>query len=69
MLELPEKIANYKIVQTARIAQGLGANIFGLGAFTSVVGDGGITVAKSLNVPVTTGDAYTISVAIKAIIE
>ena len=39
----------------------------GLGAFTSVVGDGGITVANALDIPVTTGDAYTISVAVQAI--
>jgi len=35
----------------------------------SVVDDRGITVAKSLNVPMTAGDVYTISVAIKAISE
>jgi len=69
MLELPEKIAYYKIIQTGRLAERLGAQIIGLGAFTSVVGDGGITVAESLDVPVTTGDAYTISVAVQAILK
>ena len=69
MLELPEKIAYYKIIQTGRLAERLGAKILGLGAFTSVVGDGGITVAKSLDVPVTTGDAYTVSVAVQAVCE
>ncbi len=66
MLELGERIVYYKIIQTGRLAERLGADILGLGAFTSVVGDGGITVAKSLDIPVTTGDAYTISVAIQA---
>jgi len=41
----------------------------GLGAYTSVVGDGGVTVAQELDIPVTTGDAYTIAVAVEAIRE
>jgi predicted amino acid dehydrogenase len=40
-----------------------------LGAFTSVVGDSGVTIAKALDVPVTTGDSYTIAVAVDAIKE
>ena len=67
MLELPERIAYNKIVQTGRLAERLGADILGLGAFTSVVGDGGLTVASRLDIPVTTGDAYTISIAVRAI--
>ncbi|MFC1997679.1 shikimate dehydrogenase [Chloroflexota bacterium] len=67
MLELDERIAYRKIIQTGRLAERLGADILGLGAFTSVVGDGGLTVANALNIPVTTGDAYTISVAVQAI--
>jgi predicted amino acid dehydrogenase len=67
MLELNERIAYYKIIQTGRLAERLGADILGLGAFTSVVGDGGVTVANALDIPVTTGDAYTISIAIQAV--
>jgi predicted amino acid dehydrogenase len=67
MLELNERIAYRKIIQTGRLAERLGADILGLGAFTSVVGDGGVTVANALDIPVTTGDAYTISVAVQAI--
>ncbi len=69
MLELPEKMVYDKIIQTGRLAERLGANILGLGAFTSVVGDAGITIARSLDVPVTTGDSYTVSMAVDAIIE
>ncbi len=67
MLELPVRIAYRKIIQTGRLAERLGADMLGLGAFTSVVGDGGKTIAKTLDIPVTTGDAYTISVAVEAI--
>lgn len=69
MLSLPEKTVYRKIIQTGRMAEKLGAKILGLGAFTSVVGDAGITVAQNLDVPVTTGDSYTIAIAVEAIRE
>jgi predicted amino acid dehydrogenase len=69
MLELPEKTVYQKIIQTGHLAEELGANILGLGAYTSVVGDAGITVAKALDIPVTTGDSYTIAIAVEAIRE
>ncbi|MBP7041101.1 MAG: shikimate dehydrogenase [Chloroflexi bacterium] len=67
MMSLPPKVVYKKIIQTGRLAEKLGANILGLGAFTSVVGDGGLTVASQLQIPVTTGDSYTIAVAVQAI--
>ncbi len=67
MLQLPERTVYRKIVQTGRMAEKLGANILGLGAFTSVIGDAGVTIANSLNVPVTTGDSYTVAMAVQAI--
>src|ERR1051325_4800301 len=69
MLELPERIVYNKIIQTGHLAEKLGAEILGLGAFTSVVGDAGITIANALDVPVTTGDSYTVMVAVDAIRE
>ena len=69
MMELPEQVVYHKIVQTGRLAERLGARILGLGAFTSVVGDAGITIAQRLDIPVTTGDAYTIFIAVDAIRE
>jgi predicted amino acid dehydrogenase len=69
MMSLPPTVVYKKIIQTGRLAEKLGARLLGLGAFTSVVGDGGITIAKNLNIPVTTGDSYTIAQAIRAIRE
>ena len=69
MMELPERTVYRKIIQTGRMAEKLGAQILGLGAFTSVVGDAGITIARALDVPVTTGDSYTVVVAVEAIRE
>lgn len=67
MLSLPVDRVYRKIIQTGQMAERLGADILGLGAFTSVVGDAGITIASALDIPVTTGDAYTVSVAMQAI--
>lgn len=67
MMELPERVVYRKIIQTGRMAEKLGANILGLGAFTSVVGDAGVTIANGLNIPVTTGDSFTVAMAVQAI--
>lgn len=46
MVELPEEFVMDRIIESGKIAQELGAKVVGLGAFTSIVGDAGITVAK-----------------------
>jgi predicted amino acid dehydrogenase len=69
MIQLPERTVYRKIIQTGRVAERLGADILGLGAFTSVVGDAGVTIAKKLDIPVTTGDSYTVMMAVQAIRE
>jgi len=61
LLEVPLPVAYAKIVETGRLAERLGARIVGLGAFTSVVGDAGVTVARQLSIPVTTGNSYTVA--------
>lgn len=53
------------ILQCTELAADLGANLVGLGAFTSVVGDGGITIAERAPLPVTTGNSYTVATAIE----
>ena len=67
MMQLPERTVYRKIIQTGRMAERLGADILGLGAFTSVVGDAGTTIANRLAIPVTTGDSYTVMMAAQAI--
>ena len=69
MMTLPANIVYRKVIQTGRAAERLGAKILGLGAFTSVVGDGGLTIARNLDLPVTTGDSYTVAVAVRAVEE
>lgn len=67
ILELPPQTVYDKVVQTGRLAQRQGARILGLGAFTSVVGDGGVTIAQRLNMPVTTGNSLTVGLAVEAL--
>lgn len=69
MMRLPPAVVYRKIIQAGRLAERLGARILGLGAFTSVVGDGGRTIAHQLDIPVTTGNSYTVAVAVQALRE
>jgi predicted amino acid dehydrogenase len=55
-----------RLLQAADIARKLGAQVMGLGAFTKVVGDAGVTVAKQASLPVTTGNSYSASGALWA---
>ncbi|HEY4689462.1 MAG TPA: shikimate dehydrogenase [Anaerolineae bacterium] len=69
MMTLPVETVYRKIVKTVRLAQSKGARLVGLGAYTSVVGDGGQTIAQRVSVPVTSGDSYTVAVAVEAVQE
>lgn len=69
ILQMPPQAVYKKVVQTGRLAQRLGARILGLGAFTSVVGDGGVTIAQRLSIPVTTGHSLTVAVVVEALEE
>jgi fatty aldehyde-generating acyl-ACP reductase len=66
---LPIEEVYGRIVECANIAAEQGADIIGLGAFTSVVGDGGTTVAQRSPIPVTTGNSYTVATAIEGTLE
>jgi len=65
MVTLPEEFVIDRIIETGKIGQELGAKIVGLGAFSSIVGDAGITIAKNLDIAVTTGNSYTVATALE----
>jgi predicted amino acid dehydrogenase len=65
MVSLPPEVVYKKVIAAGKLAQKLGAKILGLGGFTSVVGDGGLTIARHLDIPVTTGDSYTIATGVE----
>ena len=55
-----------RLLEAADLANKLGAQVMGLGAFTKVVGDAGVTVARRAPLPVTTGNSYSASGALWA---
>jgi fatty aldehyde-generating acyl-ACP reductase len=64
MLEMPAPYVTRRIIDAGHLAEKLGADIVGLGAMTSVVGDAGITVDRNLNIAVTSGNSFTVAMAL-----
>lgn len=65
--KLPADKVVKRIVAAGRKAADCGAKIVGLGAFTAVVGDAGVSVARQLDVAVTTGNTYTVATALQGL--
>ncbi|PIE90292.1 MAG: dehydrogenase [Acidobacteria bacterium] len=66
MLSHSPEFTYKRLLQAAKMAKSMGAQIIGLGAFTKVVGDAGETVSKLAPIPVTTGNSYSASGALWA---
>jgi len=69
MVKLPLEMVYDRLVECTDMAADLGAELIGLGAFTSVVGDGGITIRSRSKIGVTTGNSYTVATAIEGAIK
>ena len=67
--DLPLEKVYSKVVDTINLAESKGAKIMGLGAHIAVVGDAGKTISERVNIPVTTGNSYTVAVAVDSMIE
>jgi len=65
MLTRPPEFTYRRLDQAVRNAAARGAKIVGLGAFTKVVGDAGVTVAGRAPIPVTTGNSLTIAATLE----
>jgi predicted amino acid dehydrogenase len=66
MLSRSPEFTYRRLLGAAKMAEKMGAQIIGLGAFTKVVGDAGVTVARRARIPVTTGNSYSASGALWA---
>ncbi|MCB9140396.1 MAG: serine carboxypeptidase [Caldilineaceae bacterium] len=66
MMQHDEHFTYKKLAQIARLAERRGARIMGLGAFTSVVGDAGVTVAHEADIAVTSGNSLTVAATLEA---
>jgi predicted amino acid dehydrogenase len=65
MLTRAPEFTYRRLDQAVRDAADRGARIVGLGAFTKVVGDAGVTVARRASIPVTTGNSLTIAATLE----
>lgn len=66
IMKHPPEFTYRRLLDAAEMARKLGAQIMGLGAFTKVVGDAGVTVARRAPLPITTGNSYSASAALWA---
>jgi predicted amino acid dehydrogenase len=65
MLTRPPEFTYTRLNAAVQDAADRGAKIAGLGAFTKVVGDAGVTVARRAPIPVTTGNSLTIAATLE----
>jgi predicted amino acid dehydrogenase len=61
IMRSPPELMYRKLEQVAAAAQKAGCKLMGLGAYTSVVGDAGVTVSKRVSIGVTSGNSYTVA--------
>jgi predicted amino acid dehydrogenase len=66
MMRHGERFTYDRLNQSARMAERRNARIMGLGAFTSVVGDAGITVAHESDIAITSGNSLTVAATLEA---
>lgn len=66
MMTRGERFTYTRLNKAARMAERRGARIMGLGAFTSVVGDAGITVAHEADIAITSGNSLTVAATLEA---
>lgn len=54
-----------RLIRAARMSERLGARIMGLGAFTSVIGDAGVSVAQKVDIAITSGNSLTVAATLE----
>ncbi len=64
MIEFRREQVYERILAAIQLGVDLGAQVAGLGAFTAVVGDGGVTINERSPIPVTTGNSLTIGAGV-----
>jgi fatty aldehyde-generating acyl-ACP reductase len=67
VVDLPRDEVYKKVLGAIQIGADLGAQVAGLGAFTGVVGDAGITINERSPIPVTTGNSLTIWAGVESL--
>ncbi|MCO5192384.1 MAG: serine carboxypeptidase [Anaerolineae bacterium] len=65
LMRLEPGLIYRQLIYCARMAERRGARLMGLGAFTSVVGDAGITVAQKSDIAITSGNSLTVAATLE----
>ncbi len=66
MMKHDPNLTYKQLNRAARMSERKRARIMGLGAFTSVVGDAGITVAHEADIAITSGNSLTVAMTLEA---
>jgi fatty aldehyde-generating acyl-ACP reductase len=67
LVEFPRDEVYDRVLRAIEIGAQLGAQVAGLGAFTAVVGDAGVTINARSPIPVTTGNSLTIAAGVQSL--
>ena len=67
MVDFPREDVYERVLRAIAIGAELGADVAGLGAFTGVVGDAGVTINERSPIPVTTGNSLTIAAGVASL--
>ncbi len=67
LVEFPREEVYRRVIHAIEIGAELGAQVAGLGAFTAVVGDAGVTINERSPIPVTTGNSMTIAAGVQSL--
>jgi fatty aldehyde-generating acyl-ACP reductase len=67
LVDFPREEVYERVVRAIQIGADLGAQVAGLGAFTGVVGDAGVTIDARSPIPVTTGNSLTIAAGVESL--
>ncbi len=68
LVEMSSEQAQSEIIAAVELARSRGAKIVGLGAYTSVVTMGGRSLTGKVDVPITTGNSYTVVSCVESLI-
>ena len=69
IMRFPPEFMYKRLLQVARLAGERGCRLMGLGAYTSVVGDAGLTVSQQAPLGVTSGNSFTVAATLRTLTE
>jgi predicted amino acid dehydrogenase len=69
IMRFPPEFLYQRLQLIAHLAKERGAGVMGLGAFTSVVGDAGLTLSKRSPIGITSGNSFTVAATMKTLRE